>query len=168
MVILFAFRSILHSAPPFSVPWKAVLSRIPLLCSLALWLPSDSATGRHQQETGRWKGREVRPLSTWPCFWPQSVASSCNYSSPRAVPLPQLQFSACFQCHHSPPPPLFQALGWYCFPLPSPVVVASATTLLDPAVASRSSLFVTKFLRKPFCWDSFSSQDLDYNRLLPH
>lgn len=77
-----------------------------------------------------------------------AVVPSCNYSSPQAVPLPQLQFSACFQ-RHTPAP--FQALGWYCFPLPSPVVVASATTLLDPALAPLlQNFFENPFVGTPF------------------
>lgn len=44
MVILFAFRFILLSAPLFSVAWKADFSGIHLLGFLALWLPSCSAS----------------------------------------------------------------------------------------------------------------------------
>lgn len=64
MVILFAFRSILHSAPPFSVPWKAVLSRIPHLGSLALWLQVAQPLGgtSRRLEGGRGEKSDPSPL----------------------------------------------------------------------------------------------------------
>lgn len=61
MAISFAFRSILHSAPPFPVPWKARLSRIHHLGSLALWLLSGSATGRQHPGDRRVEGERSDP-----------------------------------------------------------------------------------------------------------
>lgn len=45
------------------------------------------------------------------------------------------------------------------------VFAVSTTASLDPALASRSSLFIViKCLQKPLCWDSLSGQDLDQYR----
>lgn len=104
------------------------------------------------------EGREVWLLPAWPCLLVPAISS--KYSSSQAVLFPQ-------HCVHLlPATPFpnsshFQALAGTAFSfVGSPVVATSVTASLNPALASRSSLFLTKFLQKPLLGTSFLARTL--------
>lgn len=106
------------------------------------------------------KRREVCSLPTWPCFWPWShppITTAPPATAPVLSLLPATPLS---------PIRTVSGLGVHRFSFVASLVFAISTTAsLDPALASRSRLFIiTKCLQKPLCWDSLSGQDLDQYR----